>query len=135
MPKGKILIVDDDPDIALATRLSLEAVGYEVVEARSSSEGLAQVKACHPDLIILDIMMETTTAGFQMALKLRSSEPTSEYAVYRDIPIIMVTSVHSTTPVRFGPDEDYLPIEEFLDKPVDPDVLITKIARLLTDGE
>jgi len=131
MPKGKILVIDDDPDIALATRLVLEKAGYEVLEARSGAEGLAKVKAEHPDLIVLDVMMESTTAGFQTALALRSRDPNSEYRAYSTIPIIMLTSIHSTTPLRFGPEEDYLPVEEFIDKPIDPEVLVAKVNALL----
>lgn len=133
MPKGKILVIDDDPDIALATRLVLQGADYEVVEARSSSEGLAKVKSEKPDLIVLDVMMESTTAGFQVALTLRSRDPNSEYKEYSTIPIIMLTSIHSTTPVRFGPEQDYLPVEEFIDKPIDPDVLVKKVDTLLAN--
>lgn len=131
MPKAKILVIDDDPDIALATRLVLEKAGYEVLEARSSAEGLAKIKAEKPDLIVLDVMMESTTAGFQTALMLRSRDPKSEYKEYSTIPIIMLTSIHSTTPLRFGPEEDYLPVEEFIDKPIDPEVLVAKVNALL----
>jgi CheY-like chemotaxis protein len=131
MTKGKILVIDDDPDIAMATRLILEKGDYAVVEAHNSSDGLAKVKAEKPDLIILDVMMESTTAGFQTALQLRSRDPNSEYKDFSTIPIIMLTSIHSTTKVRFGPEEDYLPVEEFIDKPVDPDVLIEKVSKLL----
>lgn len=132
MAKGKILVIDDDPDIALATRLALESAGYDVTEARSSAEGLQKIKADTPDLIVLDVMMESATAGFQTALTLRSRDPKSEYKAYSAIPIIMLTSIHSTMHVRFGPDEDYLPVEEFLDKPLDPDVLIARVNALLT---
>ncbi len=132
MAKGKILIIDDDPDITLATRLCLEGAGYEVLEARSSTRGLEMVKAENPDLIVLDVMMESTTEGFQTALKLRSPDPQSEYTAYQSIPIIMLTSIHSTTPVRFGPEEDYLPVDEFIDKPLDPDLLVQKVGELLS---
>jgi CheY-like chemotaxis protein len=128
---AKILIVDDDPDIALATRLALESAGYEVVEARSQKEGLEKVKAEKPDLIVLDVMMDTTTAGFHTALELRSKDPNSEYKDYRDIPIIILTSIHSTTNVRFGPDKDYLPVEAFMEKPINPEAFIRKVAELL----
>jgi CheY-like chemotaxis protein len=131
MAKGKILIIDDDPDIALVTRLCLEGAGYEAAEARSGARGLEMVKSYRPDLIVLDVMMETMTEGFQTALKLRSPDPRSEYAEYRTIPIIMLTSIHSTTPVRFGPEEDYLPVDVFIDKPIDPDDLVRKIEELL----
>ncbi len=133
MAKGKILIIDDDPDIALATRLCLENADYEVSEARNSIEGLKKIKSDNPDLIVLDVMMETTTEGFQTALTLRNPNPGSEYAEYRDIPIIMLTSIHSTTPVRFGPDDDYLPVDEFVDKPIDPDTFVAKVEKLLAN--
>ncbi len=131
MPKGKILVIDDDPDIALATRLVLEKADYVVIEARSSADGLAKVKSENPDLIVLDVMMESTTAGFQTALTLRSRDPKSEYKDYSTIPIIMLTSIHSTTPVRFGPEEDYLPVDVFIDKPIDPEALVSKVDELL----
>jgi CheY-like chemotaxis protein len=128
---AKILIIDDDPDIVLAVRLCLEDAGHEVLEAGNGTEGLETIKAERPDLIILDVMMDTTTEGFQLSLKLRSPDPTSEYAEFSDIPILMLTSIHTTTPLRFGPDEDYLPVDEFVDKPIDPDDLVRKVGTLL----
>ncbi len=128
---AKILIIDDDPDMVLAARLCLEGAGHAVIEANSGPEGLEKIKAEHPDLIILDVMMDTTTEGFQLALKLRSPDPRSEYAPYAHIPIIMLTAIHTTSPVRFGPDEDYLPVEAFIDKPIDPDALVAQVNALL----
>lgn len=128
---AKILIVDDDPDIVLATRLSLERAGHQVTSASNGAEGLEKLTAERPDLIILDVMMDTATEGFQLALKLRSRDPASELAAYRDIPILMLTAIHSTTPLRFGPEEDYLPVDDFVDKPIDPDLLVRKVEALL----
>lgn len=129
---AKILIIDDDPDTVLAVRICLEGVGYEVLEAPGGKEGLALLKRNRPDLIILDVMMETQTEGFQLALKLRSSDPTSEFAEYSDIPILMLTAIHSTVPLRFEPDIDYLPVELFVDKPIDPEDLISKVDWMLS---
>ena len=127
----KILVIEDDPDMVMAIRMPLEAHGYEVFTASTGQEGLQKVKEVNPDLIILDVMMETTTAGFQVSLQLRSPDPDSEYAAYRHIPILMLTAIHTTTSLRFGPDEAYLPVDDFVDKPVDPDVLLEKIQALL----
>lgn len=129
---AKILIIDDDPDIVLAVRMALESVGHTITEAGSGKEGIEKIRADSPDLIILDVMMESKTEGFQMALKLHSPDPTSEYADFKDIPILMLTAIHSTTPLRFEPDIDYLPVELFVDKPVDPDDLISKVDWLLS---
>jgi two-component system alkaline phosphatase synthesis response regulator PhoP len=128
---AKILIIDDDPDMVLATRLCLEGAGHEVVEAASGAEGLEMIKAEQPDLIVLDVMMDTTTEGFQLALKLRSPDPHSEYVNYKGIPILMLTSIHATAPTRVAPDQDYLPVDAFVDKPIDPDDLVSKVDELL----
>ena len=127
----KILVIEDDADMVMAIRMPLEANDYEVFEAATGEEGLQKVKKVEPDLIILDVMMETTTAGFQVSLQLRSPDADSEYAAYREIPILMLTAIHTTTSLRFGPDEAYLPVDDFVDKPIDPDVLLEKIRALI----
>jgi CheY-like chemotaxis protein len=127
----KILVIEDDVDMAEAIRMPLEANGYEVVHALTGEEGLQKVKRVEPDLIILDVMMETTTAGFQVSLQLRSPDPGSEYAAYKDIPILMLTAIHDTTSLRFGPDEAYLPVDDFVEKPLTPDVLLEKVKSLI----
>ncbi|MBN1146327.1 MAG: response regulator [Anaerolineales bacterium] len=129
---AKILVIDDDPDIVLSIGMTLGAEGHEVISAQNGKEGVEMLKKDRPDLIILDVMMDTKTEGFQLALKLRSPDPTSEFIEFKDIPILMLTAIHSTTPLRFEPDIDYLPVELFVDKPIDPDDLIGKIDWLLT---
>ena len=131
MNPKRILLVDDDPDIRLASRLPLESAGYQVSEAANFADGLAAVKKIKPDLIVLDVMMDTTTAGFQFALALHDPSPDSEFKDFKNIPIIMLTAIHSTTPMRFSPDSAYLPVQVFLEKPVDPDVLLKTVRELL----
>lgn len=133
MSSKRILVIDDDPDLRLALRLPLESAGYTVLEADSTLAGKAAVKEVDPDLIILDVMMDTTTAGFQFALDLHNADPNSEFKEYRNVPIIMLTAIHTTTPLRFAPDEDYLPVQTFLEKPVEPDVLLAKVREMLGD--
>lgn len=128
---AKILIIDDDPDIVLAVEMSLESAGHDVIEAAGGEEGLQKIVETRPDLIILDVMMETKTEGFQLALKLRNPDPASDLFEFKDIPILMLTAIHSTTPLRFEPDIDYLPVELFVDKPIDPDDLIGKVNWVL----
>jgi CheY-like chemotaxis protein len=128
---AKILIVDDDADIVLCARLCLDKAGYTTVEARNGREALEKVKSERPDLIILDVMMDSATDGFQVALKLRSPDPSSEYAGFEKIPILMLTAIHKMIPVRFSPDADYLPVDAFVEKPIQPDVLVEKVKALL----
>jgi len=131
MANEKILIIDDDDDLVQAMRLPLEGAGYKVARAASGDEGLRQVKVVKPDLIILDVMMDTTTAGFQVSLALRNPEPSSEYAAFRHVPILMITAIHTTTPLRFGPDKDYLPVDAFIEKPIEPEALLKQVRKYL----
>ncbi len=128
---AKILIIDDDPDIVTAVQLVLEHGGHRVTSAASGKEGLAHIQSDGPDLIILDVMMESHTEGFELALKLHSPDPASEWKRFRNIPILMLTAIHSTTPLRYEPDIDYLPVELFVDKPIDPDDLLSKVNWIL----
>ena len=129
---AKILVVDDDPDLVYGIRLCLESYGHQVTTANNGIEGLEKIKSERPDLIILDVMMETSTEGFQLAMKVRSPDPTSKYKDFQNIPILMLTSIHDTTPVRFGPQEDYLPVDMFVEKPISPDDLNEKVDTLLS---
>ena len=133
MVKAKILIVDDDPDIVEAMRLPLEANDYEVVTAPTGKEGLQMVKEEEPHLIIVDVMMESDTAGFQFSYQLRNPDPKSEYAHYAKIPILMLSGVSVRKGMRFSPetDQDFLPVDDFVEKPVQPTVLLQKIEKLL----
>ncbi len=128
---ARILLIDDDPDYVAGVRIFLEAKGHQVSNAGSGNEGLERVKDVHPDLIILDVMMETRTEGFHVSLKLRDRSPDAEYAAYRNVPILMLTSIHQSTSLRFNPDEDYLPVNAFLEKSVRLDILLEKIEELL----
>jgi CheY-like chemotaxis protein len=128
---AKILIIDDDPDIVTSVRMVLEGAGHEVLEAENGKSGMKILEQESLDLIILDVMMDTATEGFQLALQLRNPDPNSEFAKYSNIPILMLTAIHSTTPLRFEPDIDYLPVELFVDKPIDPDELLGKVEWVL----
>jgi CheY-like chemotaxis protein len=81
--------------------------------------------------MILDVMMDTATAGFQLALSMHSPDPESSFQEFSDTPIIMLTAIHSTTSLRFAPDEFYLPVQAFLEKPVHPDILLSTVRKYL----
>ena len=76
---AKILMIDDDPDVVLAMQIPLEAAGYEFYSAGSGAEGLEKLKEINPDLIILDVMMETATEGFHTSLTYGSVTKESIY--------------------------------------------------------
>ena len=136
MNKPKILIIDDDPDLVESIRITLEANGYQVESAYNGTDGLGLVKETNPDLIILDVMMDSITEGFQVLYQLRSPDPQSEYKDYAGIPILMVTGVSQKMHMKFSPetDEDYLPVDEMVEKPIQLDALLEKVGNLLKKG-
>ena len=128
---AKILVIDDDPDIVAAVQMVLESGGHQVISASNGKQGLERIESDVPELIVLDVMMETHTEGFELAIKLHSPDPASKWKAYKNIPILMLTAIHSTTPLRYEPDIDYLPVELFVDKPIDPDDLLGKVNWIL----
>ena len=130
----KILIVDDDRDLVASLERVLRGNGYDVAAAHSGADGLRAVLAERPDLVILDVMMETDTAGFEAADALRSRRETSRYREFRDVPIVILTAIDQVTNARFSMDqgESFLPgTNVFLTKPVDLDELLAALARAL----
>jgi CheY-like chemotaxis protein len=130
----KILLVDDDIDTCSNITKVLSTKGYEVTEAYSGAEALKKVLAVKPDLMILDIMMEKDTAGFEVADIIRSDRQTSKYKEVRNVPIIVLTAINQVTNSRFSLDdkENFLPgINDFLTKPVNFDSLLDKVAKYI----
>jgi two-component system alkaline phosphatase synthesis response regulator PhoP len=126
-PKRDVLIADDDPDLVEAMKTVLEAQGFAVHTAPNGQECLRKLRAHKPDLLILDVMMTTETEGFHVAYEIRDDEK------LHDLPILMLTAIEGKTGLKFSPDtdEDYLPVEEFVTKPVEPAELVERVKALL----
>lgn len=129
MENAKILIVDDDPDLTQALKTTLESKQYVVVTAVDRSEGMAKIRDDKPDLVILDVMMSTWQDGFEMSRELKAD------AQFKDMPILMLTAIKDRTGVDFkssAGDPGWLPVDGFLDKPVEHEVLLAEVERLLS---
>lgn len=131
--KGKILIVDDDPDFIKTTQMILSADGYQVSSASDGKEGLQKIKTEQPDLIMVDIMMESLFEGFSLLSSIRTSP---EYEPFRLIPILMVSSVRSDTGSRFSFEDETMgdiPVPDaYLDKPLKAKDLLEKVQSLIS---
>jgi len=125
---SKILVVDDDPDILEAVALILESQGYEVVTARDGVEGLANLKAEQPDLMILDLMMPKMD-GFAVCKELQDPR----WSKYKDIPILILTSVREEASRRRYELETglELDVDDYVEKPMSPDVLLERVSTLI----
>jgi DNA-binding response OmpR family regulator len=124
--KWHVLLVDDDPDFIESNSMVLKASGFEVSTASSGAEGLEKAANEKPDIIILDVMMESTDEGFAVARTLRKK-------LNLTTPIIMLTSVGQVTGYDYKPEEhpDFFPVDAYLEKPVPPTLLVNKIRSLL----
>ena len=131
----KILVIDDDRDLVETIRIFLQSKGYQVTTAYDTVQGLAKVRADRPDLILLDVMMPEGTEGFHFVWNLRREQDES----LRNTPILVLTAIHEKTALRFYPDSsdgtyqagEYLPVQDFMEKPVDPIQLIERIHKVL----
>ncbi|MGD2148813.1 MAG: response regulator [Anaerolineae bacterium] len=123
----KILVIDDDPDFRYAVRMVLEAEGFEAEMAADGEEGIAKVLDTQPDLVTLDVIMGEDLEGFEVARTLREEHDLV------DLPILMLTAVHSVkqVPYRFAPDKEYLPVDVFMDKPILPETIVETIKEML----
>jgi CheY-like chemotaxis protein len=108
-------------------RITLESADFDVIDAQEGQKGLERILKETPDLLILDVMMGSQDEGFHLAYQLRSMKETA------DLPILMVTAVGSQTGFAFDPekDQDFLPVNEFIEKPVNPLKLIEAVKRNL----
>lgn len=128
MEKAKVLIIDDDPDITEAMKVVLEHKDYDVDSAGGIDQAMQSLRESRPDVIILDVMMDTPHDGFVLSRQLKQDEN------YKNIPILMLTSVKDKMGIDFesvAGDESWLPVDEYLPKPVKPDVLLKKVEELL----
>lgn len=124
---AKILIVDDDPDVVEAVDLLLKQQGHQMATAFNRQEGMTRIEEFSPDLIILDVMMEQPDDGITMAQDLRRKG--------RQTPILMLTTVSRATGLNIGKDDEMVPVNDFQEKPIEPALLLEKVADLLRQGE
>jgi len=125
--KKKILIIDDDEDFGKAVSMMLEHQGFTVEQALNAKDGKSSIYTQRPDLIILDVMMEHMTDGFDLCFALKRDEELSR------IPILMVTAITEKTgiPYSLEEDEEYLKAEDYVQKPISAPELVARVNRLL----
>ena len=128
--KSKILIVEDDIDMVDSLKKLLETKGYDIAFAYDPEEGNNKLIKERPDLIILDVMFGSKgeAMGFKFARRVKNDKQ------YAEIPIIMLTAINTKAQYfHFSPETDgeFLPVDVFLDKPLQPDELFSKVEDLL----
>jgi len=123
----KILFIDDDTSWVTATTPILESEGYRVEAAYDKKEAMEKIERFQPDLILLDIMMEKLTDGFDICYKLKHDPETKK------IPVLVVSAISEKTGFKFSPttDGEYFEADAYMEKPVKPSELLERVQRLL----
>ena len=129
--KHNILIVDDDLDYGEALKIVLENQGYRIRHASNIRDGRAFINEERPDLIILDVMMEKMTDGFNLCSELKNDNTCST------IPILMVTAVTDKTGFKFSPETDgeYLQADDYVSKPIPVSDLVARVKKLIDKAQ
>lgn len=125
---AKIMLIDDEVDITDSMKLLLEGVGHEVATYNDTDGAVEQLSKFKPDLLLLDVMFpEQPSGGFDLARLIRKTE------ALKNLPIILLTGINQEMPLDFSADDidsAWMPVQEFLEKPVDIKMLEKKIAEL-----
>jgi CheY-like chemotaxis protein len=135
-PKRAVLLVDDDVDFLAAHTMFFEAAGFVVHTAGNSSEALEVAARVCPDVAVLDVVMDEPDAGFVLARKLRMDNRT------KAIRLVILSSVNEINRQRGlafrysdqDRDEQWLPVDRVLEKPVKPEKLIAIVEELTESG-
>jgi chemosensory pili system protein ChpA (sensor histidine kinase/response regulator) len=123
---AKVLVVDDDPDFVKVTAKILEKAGYEVASAANGAKALQTMRSNPPDVVLLDIMMAYILDGLDVSREM------AEDPELKDIPVIMVTSLTGVKGSGLFPTDEYVPVDEWLSKPVEADVLLQRVAEAMS---
>lgn len=121
--KKRLLVIEDEVDLAEMVKLRLEANGYEILIAHDGQDGLDMARKERPDLIILDLMLPKID-GYKVCRMLKFDEK------YKHIPIIMFTARAQELDKKVGYD---VGADAYITKPFDAQALLQKIKELVSN--
>jgi len=126
--RKRLLIIDDDPDFVEGIKSILEKADYEVEAAYNPKDGFQALQTRPYDLLLLDIMMGRGAEGVMLARKIRKDPR------LRDIPTLIITGIREQIAFLFPGQPvhpHFLPVDELIEKPVEPKMLLEKVSTLL----
>ena len=126
---ARIMIIDDDIELAVNTAALIGKAGHETSMLHTTVDAVRKVVENKPDLLILDVMFpDNPVAGFDLARQIRRTK------AVKDLPIILLTGINQDFPMDFSShdiDPVWMPVQDFMEKPVKIPVLLEKIIRLI----
>ena len=125
--RPKVVIIDDNPDFLFTMETFLERNGFDAITAEDGKKGLEIIEQEKPDIILLDVMMETLFSGFEVCKRVRTNPQ------LKDTPIIGISGMSDEIGVKYDKnrDEEYFSPDEFFEKPVDREKLLEKMNNLV----
>ena len=123
--KPKVLLVDDDEAFLHAMSLLLDRAGYNVLTARDGRSGLAAAREHKPDVVVVDVIMNSPDEGFVLARAIRGDSSLSEAKM------LLLTGVGKQYQMLFEPDDLWLPVDKVLEKPITGEELADEISAVL----
>src|SRR3990172_11446142 len=131
-PRKKLLIIDDDPDFVDGIKAILIKEDYEVDAAYNPKDGFKALETKPYDLLLLDIMMGRGAEGAMLARKMRKDPK------LREMQVLIITGIREQIAFLFPGQPvhpHFLPIDELVEKPVEPQLLLEKVSTLLRMAE
>jgi CheY-like chemotaxis protein len=127
----KIIVIDDNTDFLFTMETFLQRNGFEVHTADDGQKGIDLIRKDRPDLILLDIMMETLFSGFEVCKAVRSD------AGLKHMPIIGISAIGEELDINYSqwPDYEYFRPDAFLDKPIDKQRLLQLIPDVIQKAQ
>ncbi len=130
--KKRLLMIDDDPDFVEVIVSILEGADYEVDAKYNPDEGFQALKTGSYDLLLLDVLMGRGAEGIMIARKIGDDEK------LRETPILIITGMREQIAFLFPGQPvhpSFVPVDELIEKPVEPDLLLEKVSKLLQMAE
>ena len=129
---AKVMIVDDDRDFMDSICRVLQHKGHETTAIYDTEEVIDRLEREPHEVLVLDVMFpEDAAAGFHLAQEIRKHQTLSR------LPILILSAINTKFPMGFGPgdiDQTWMPVQDFLEKPIDFDVLSAKVEKLAEEG-
>ncbi len=125
----KILVVDDDSDYQMICETILKNAGYQVTQALNGRAAIEVLRQDKPDLILLDVMMSTVLEGVEVSKQIKAKPH------LKDVPVVMISSITTSEYASSFPDDERIPIDAWLSKPIQPDVLLKTVRRFIGQAQ
>jgi CheY-like chemotaxis protein len=124
----KVLLIDDDADVHEVVKMILEPKGYKVECSLTGPNGLEAARRMMPDVLLLDIMLDTPSEGFHIAYTLKNDD------VLKSIPIVIISSIGKKMGIDYAKElgTDYVPASVFIEKPFDAATLLKAVNQALS---